>query len=275
VKPSLPAFAILCAFPGAGPAQSLEVYSEMQRTGRDGSVVAADRGATPREILSPALARNAYTSFHIVLSLPEGTAYTLYVGENPERAARAEVWREIYEKRGGTWIPDRLEGVPLPYEGKMNQPGQTTQAFWLDLWVERDALIRRIKVEPQVWAGDRWLSYPMEARIVAATAPGRYKPGPSPAPIDAPADETARRILAAWLCGHPEPLGEPGPASLRDFQVRNARQDTGLAALPGKEEIWRMVGAPDHAAWCASPSRPPAEGPEWYLKIRDALYRLP
>ena len=255
--------------------QSLTVYSEMQRTDPSGQVTAADRGLASREILSPALARNAYTSFHIVLSMPAGSAYALYFGENPEHSARAELWREVYQRHGDSWIPDRLVSISTPYEGKMDQPGQTCQAFWLDVWVERDSPVRRIKIEPEVWIGDRWLTYPIEARIVAATAPRRYTPGPSPASAAAPADETARRILAAWLCGRPEPAGSPGPANLRDFLVRNARQDTGLAERAGKDRIWRTIGAADRGAWCANPARPQSAGAEWYLKVRDTLYRAP
>ena len=30
-------------------------------------------------------------------------------------------------------------------------PGQTTVTFWLDMWVAKNAMVDRIKVEPQLW----------------------------------------------------------------------------------------------------------------------------
>ena len=49
-------------------AQTVTVYSEFTRIDPFGDVVRADPGAKPpREILSPAIPRNAVSSFHIVV----------------------------------------------------------------------------------------------------------------------------------------------------------------------------------------------------------------
>ena len=52
-------------------AQSLRVVSEFQRFDPFGNVVPVDHTGEPREILSPALARNAFASFHVIVTIPE------------------------------------------------------------------------------------------------------------------------------------------------------------------------------------------------------------
>jgi hypothetical protein len=55
---------------------------------------------------------------------------------------------------------------------------------------------------------------------------------------------------------------------------RNVAQHMALA--PAREQLrtlWiKATGLADPAAWCAKPFTPPA-GPEWYLRLRDAIYR--
>src|ERR1700735_5555602 len=46
-------------------AQSVKIYSEVQRIDPFGQIVPIDRSDHPREILSPALLRNAHSTFHI------------------------------------------------------------------------------------------------------------------------------------------------------------------------------------------------------------------
>ena len=108
-------------------AQSLRVYSDLARIDSTGEVTAP---AQPREILSPAIVRNGFTSFQIVVQVKSGTPYWLYVGENPDNAVKVTLYREA---------GDRLERVGSPYQG------DSTQIFWLDLFADRNAMVRRIK----------------------------------------------------------------------------------------------------------------------------------
>ena len=110
--------------------------------------------AEPREILSPAIARNAFSSFQVVVDVPRGTPYQLYVAQNPENAVEVTLYRENSEK---------LERVEQPVSGN------STQVFWMDLWTARDAPVARIKVEPQLHVNNDWVIYPMEARVMSAT----------------------------------------------------------------------------------------------------------
>jgi hypothetical protein len=207
---------------GAARAQSLQVYSEFARLDRDGRVIAHD---TPREILSPALVRNAYTSFQVVVQAGEHTLWRLHVGQNPENAVRVTIYREI----GAS-----LERGDLPVNG------QGAQIFWMDLWVDRNAPVQRIKIEPALYIDGDWVTYPMEARIMETRVP----------------DSANRRPL----CSLPEP---EGPDLMAALQFRNAAQDGALAAQIPEAERNKL------RAFCEAP--PPTEG---YFRIRDYLFRM-
>jgi hypothetical protein len=45
----------------------------------------------------------------------------------------------------------------------------------------------------------------------------------------------------------------------------------GARVLP---EILKLAGAGEAANWCAAPVFPADLGPEWYLRLRDALNRM-
>jgi hypothetical protein len=221
-------------------AQSLRVYSEFARIDAQGEVTAP---AEPREILSPAIVRNGFTSFQIVVQVEPSTPYRLHIGENPEHAVRVTVYRESGEK---------LEPVELPYEGSSTRG--STQVFWMDLWADRDAPVRRIKIEPQLTTenlkGD-WIIYPMEVRVMDAAIQGGGNVNEMP------------------LCApHASSSSEPTPAepSIDGMHLRNWRQDAALARQFPEAGVSRM------RAMCEAP--PPAANPEWYFKIRDYLFRL-
>src|SRR5580704_1228150 len=143
-------------------AQPLRVYSEFAQietmTDAAGKVIAP---AEPREILSPAIVRNGFSSFQVVVDVPRGTPYQLYVAQNPENAVEVTLYREN---------GDNLERVQQPVSGN------GTQVFWIDLWTARDAPVQRIKVEPQLHVNNDWVIYPMEARVMEAIVPdtGRF-----------------------------------------------------------------------------------------------------
>lgn len=220
----------------ASLAQPLRVYSEFAVINAQGEPVAPE---APREILSPAIVRNGLTSFQVVIQVPKGTPATLHVGQNPEDAVKIALYR-----RSG----DRLERVDLPYRS------DSTQVLWMDVWADRDAPVRRVKVEPQLFINDDWVVYPMEARVVAASVPDN-------APVLAAA-LMPWEAMRSFLCG-----GKPGaaPPETGAPHFRNVRQDLALAAKAPKEELQKLFGA------CAAPG---PSNPEAYLRIRDYLLRL-
>ena len=207
-------------------AQSLHVYSEFALINAAGVVTAPQR---PREILSPAIVRNGFTSFQVVVEVAQGTPFWLYIGQNPEDAARVTLYRESGE---------RLEKVEQPAQGS------GTQIFWMDVWVNKDAPVRRIKIEPELNVGSEWVTYPMEARVMEATIP-----------------ESAATVatVRGLVCGTPAVVGAEGVAGMH---ARNAQQDVALSTRVPKEELRRVVACDE------SPD------PEAYMRIRDYLFRM-
>lgn len=289
---ALLAACLAAALTGAAqaPTAALRVYSVFQRIDPFGNVVPADRarraGVGPREILSPGLARNAHASYHIAVTAPAGTPFILYVGQNPGKFLDVAVYKEIYTRRGAQWIPDGLKPVTLPYTGRLPDPsapilGQTSVTFFLDVRVPADARVRRTKLEPQLHLEDRWITWPMEVRILPAVIPQHEMGSAALAGVEEPSDATARRALTTYLCGP----SAAGPATrrgnLRWFIARNAIEDIALArsleSRPGLQllpEILRLAGSGDPAKWCEATVFPQDLGPEWYLRFREALYRL-
>ena len=100
----------------------LRVYSEFQRVDPFGEILAIDRSETPREILSPAVARNAFTSFHVAVTTPPKTGYFLALQSYPADTFRWTLYEEKFVASGDSWIPDTLLEARRPYFGAMPDP---------------------------------------------------------------------------------------------------------------------------------------------------------
>jgi len=251
-------------------AQSLEIYSEFQRVDPFGNIVAIDRAEQPREILSPAVPRGGYASFHLVVSVPPKTNYLLYVATNPLDACRVDLYKEHFVKAGDGWIPDTLAEVHrLPDFGAMpdpddDVPGQNTRVYLLDVWIPPEANPGRFRLEAQLKVG-YWIVRPMEVRIIPARVPdgsgghaaGRAVTLPR---VEEGADAAAAAVLNDYIAG----AFSPTPAeslTVRDLIRRNAIQDMALAgSRQALEKFWKGL--------------PPRKtlGAEWYLRIRDFVY---
>ena len=251
-------------------AQSLEIYSEFQRVDPLGSIVAIDRAEQPREILSPAVARNGYASFHVVVSVPPKTNYLLYVVTNPLDACRVTLYKEHFVKTGGGWIPDALAEVNrLPDFGAMPDPdedipGQNTRVYLLDVWIPPDADPGRFRLEAQLKVG-YWIVRPMEVRVIPARVPdGSGGRGPGRAAtlprVEEGADAAAAAVLNDRISGTLSPAPAE-PLTVREIIRRNAIQDMALAGSPEALEKLRK-GLPNRKTL----------GAEWYLRIRDLVY---
>ncbi len=271
----------LAALAADGWAQTLRMYSEFQRIDPFGAVVAADRAVRPREILSPALARDAHATFQVVIALPAGEPYSLFAVQNPVDAVQVTAYRPIYVQRGTAWIPDELEPLKISATRQIlniarQVPGQTVTVVWLDMWVPANAPVRRTRFEVQLYVGEQWIVYPLELRIVVPAIPLARGPLEPLAPLEAPAAASAAGPLRAYLC-QTTGGGEEGPLSIRGLIRRNARQDVALArSLPSATlagDILAALGGPERAKWCQSPGGASQLGAEWYLRVRDALYR--
>jgi hypothetical protein len=254
----------------------VSVMSDLQRVDPFGETVEEVRQDSRREILSPAIPRNATSSFQILIELPAGKFYYLYVGMNPEDAVTVKVYKEVFaHQSNGRWIPDQLKEVELPYLGSVGSqgiPGQKVEVYWLDITVPKDAPIRRIKVDPQVFFENHWISYPMEVRVVAAQVQGDLPAPGEPAPIQFPVDATAQTVWRSEICAKGEKNRVSGPLSIRQLVERNARQDTALRGRLTAEDVARLLGVKDARTLCEAYAPNPA-GPEVYLRLRDRVLR--
>lgn len=267
----LPILLVLAAAGAA--AQPVEIYSEFQRPGPYGAIVAPDRGWKPREILSPAVARNGFASFHVAITLPPKESYFLYVLPNPVTACRVAVYREHFVKTAAGWIPDRLTELQrLPDYGVAPDPDdgvedQNTRVYLIDLWIPPNADVARFRLEVQVKMAD-WIIRPMEVRVRDARIPdvpaGPDRPLPA---IDLAASAAAAGEFGAWLSGRGLTMPPPGD-TVRGILRRNAIQDLALAGDPG---LWATRVLDLFRANTAF--RTPVWGAEWWLRIRDALLR--
>lgn len=254
---------MLAAVPVA--AQELRLYSEFQRPDPFGAIALPDRGPKPREILSPVLARNAWASFWLACTLPDGAQpATLYIQQNPE-VLEVAIYRASFVKTARGWVPDGLEQVPLPQVFQLPDianpiPNQTTVVFLLDIRVPAKTPAGRMRLQADFYTGDHWLTYPMELRISDAIVPGAHSgAGPLPS-VDARADAPLVGVLRNRFCGAKERGVRVPGLTARRLLRRNAQQD---GALPNAS------ADPSAAAICA---RTPAGSAEWWLTPRRQIY---
>jgi hypothetical protein len=257
----------------AARAQSIEIYSELQRPDPFGGIVAIDSAIHPREILSPAVIRNGHASFHVAVSVPPKETYLLYVVTNPLDACRVALYKEHFAKTKAGWIPDPLTEVHrLPDFGVMPDPddgieGQNTRVYLLDLWLPPNADAARFRLEIQLKVAD-WTVRPMEVRIMRALVPEIPEAkGPATLPdIEQGADAPALGVIREFLAGSTL-RNDPQPLTVRGMLRRNAVQDMMLAASPETLvsrvlDLFRLNHSVMPRLW----------GAEWYLRIRDGLY---
>ncbi|HYO83961.1 MAG TPA: hypothetical protein VES20_21335 [Bryobacteraceae bacterium] len=262
-------------------AEKVLVYSPFTRVDPTGQVVKADRGAVqPRHILSPGIPRNAFSSLRIVVELDKPGGYFLDIGQNPENAVRATLYRENWVETPDGYLPDTLTKVAIPYQGfatDFRVPGQKVVSFWLDMWVDAKAEVDRVKVEPQLWpeSVQDWIVYPMEVRIQQPVVPATKQLAlPELPELGAPADAVAYPFLRAKLCGGKlaPATDPPGQTTGRELLRRNVAQHIALGATLELQPLFtKAAGVTDISRWCKAPATPPA-GPEWYLRFRDLVY---
>lgn len=264
-------------------AQSLRVFSEFQRVGPFGEIVSVDRAPHPREIISPGIACNAFASFHIAVTVPPREPVFLFVGTNPPDVFQISLYEELYAKTSAGWIPDALEPSKMPAFGILPYlplpiPSQNTLSYWMDVWVPFNAKAQRVRLEVLLKVGNGWVMYPMEIRVLPAVVPAFQDRHPTLPPASARAGTAVYGPLRQFICGTRE-TGSEEKLTVRRLIHRNALQDMALARLLESKhpdlrtELLKRAGALDRDAWCESPPAPGELDAEWYLHIRDFLYR--
>jgi hypothetical protein len=275
------------------PAQEIRIYSEFERFDPFGNPVEADRDMLPREIISPAMARNGHLSVHVVVTAPAGTNYFLYSATNPPDILEVTIYREHFAPCGDSYCPDWLTAQPSPSFGVIPEllhnsgspamNNQTTRSYLFDIKATADTPPRRVRVEALLKLAT-WYVAPMEVRIVAPTVP---QPTQSIfkedlAPIDAPSSATARIQLFRYLAGLP-PEWPRQLLRVRDMIQRNAAEDMLLArihetqtseAAPHRDPRFPELNLLSWWPFVYPHTGADQLGAEWYLKVRDFLYRF-
>ena len=254
-------------------AQTLEVHSEFLRVNPLGEILPVDVDPKPREILSPAVVRNAFASFHIVVHSSRPTSYFLFTSTNPPNVFRTTIYKEQFVKRGDDWIPDGLEMLEPPNfgiipESPAGMPSQTACAYLLDVWVPPDAPAGTVRLEAQLKVGT-WIIHPLELRVLPARAPAVAGIGQELPAIELRADEAVTAPLVGYINGTAiaptKRVDSPAPRTLREVIRRNAEQDMALARTLDAKILLPALKQ-------KLPSGP--SGGEWYLGVRDLIYRL-
>jgi hypothetical protein len=269
----------------AGPvhSQSVRVVSEFQRIDPFGEVVRADRTTQPREILSPEVARNAFASFHIAVTVAEREPFFVYVQTNPSDIFHISLYKELYAKTDAGWIPDVLQPVQIPAFDTLPYlplpiPGQNTVSYWMDLWVPAETPVERVRLEVLVKVGRGWVEYPMEVRVMEVVAPSIAERHATLPAVTARADASVYGPFRDFACDRREG-GHEKRLSVRLMIHRNAVQDLALAraregrAGDPRAELLSRAGVVDRKHWCQSPGMLAELGTEWFLRVRDAAYR--
>lgn len=260
-------------------AQEIHIYSEFERFDPFGNPVAADRDPAPREILSPAVPRNGHLSLHVVITGPAGSNYLLYTGTNPPGILSVKLYREYFTACGNDFCPDWLAEQASPAFGAIPEfrhdlarpamDRQTTRCYLLDIWAPPDTPPRRVRVEALLKTGT-WQVAPLEVRVLApilAPMDAEVARTEDVAPLEAPSSATARIQLFRYLARLPAEL-PPQVLRVRDVIQRNAAEDMLLAKSFGAAPF------PDLNLLSWWPFVYPGPGAEWYLRVRDFLYRF-
>ncbi len=174
---------------GLRAAMAVEVTAlpEHLRPDPFGGIVAVDRtgdDAQPaaygaRRPLTLTGARNGYVSFHLVVKIPDTSAYRLNFSlEDKTGKIQADVFREWFHftEPDESYYPDALVPVSLPYSSQIPDPDnriekQTAQAFWVDVWIPADTTPSVYMGAVTLESGKRKHVLPIRLSVLPAVIP--------------------------------------------------------------------------------------------------------
>lgn len=169
-------------------AADLEALPEFLRSDPFGAIVAPDRSAanlasiiygTPRRITLTAC-RSGYISFHLVVKLPSPTVYTLDVAiVDPTNKVQIDLFREWFHVTDSDkhYYPDALIPVHTTYSSRLPEPDnaipkQTTQAFWVDVYIAPDTRPGTMSGWARLKAGGKITNLPIQLTVLGSVIPG-------------------------------------------------------------------------------------------------------
>jgi hypothetical protein len=166
----LVSLALTCA------AADLSVLPAHIRSDPFGQVVPADRSAAVSPARSIALEspRAAYVSCRILVSDSQPASYTLSLA-GPLTAEIHREWFHFLPARK-LYYPDALVPVTSPHRAQLPDasnrvPNQTTQSFWLDIWVPADLRPGPYTVTATLEANGTKSTLPIQVQVLDAVVP--------------------------------------------------------------------------------------------------------
>ncbi len=185
-------FVLICGLTAAVPLAAqpagvrLEATPQYLRPDPFGGIVAADAGEGKsggptgfQNSIHLESARGGYASFHLVVKMPQAGPYSLDL-RFPQGAGKlqADLFREWFHFTNSDkhYYPDALIPITAPYQSSLPEPdnriaGQTAQAFWVDLWIPRDAEPKTYRVSAVLRAAGQEHSLPIELKVLTAVIP--------------------------------------------------------------------------------------------------------
>lgn len=169
---------LLLLFCAAGVclAAEISVLPAHIRADGAGRVVEADRsaGVEPARKMTLVSPRAAYASCRVLVSSARPAAYTLSA-TGPFEVELFREWLHLIPSRK-VYYPDALIPVAAPFSGQLPDAenrvdGQTTQPFWVDIWIPADARPGTHRVQVTLESGGRTTRLPIDVRVLDAVTP--------------------------------------------------------------------------------------------------------
>ena len=154
-------------------AAELSALPEHLRPDPFGAVVQPDAAAGEPFLHALKLtgSRGGWVSAHIVAKAAGD--YSLSVSLD---RLKPELYREWFHAVRSAWYPDALVPVSLPYRSRLPEPdnripNQTTQAFWLDIWIAPETPPGTYRGEAMLENAGSRASLPVEIEVLRASIP--------------------------------------------------------------------------------------------------------
>ncbi|MEO7145846.1 MAG: hypothetical protein ABI165_20315 [Bryobacteraceae bacterium] len=164
-------------FAGQCLALELRGLPEFFRPDPFGGIVECDRaGATWLDTVKLTAARGGYASFH--LSATNGDGDMRESELSVEFPLPADIYREWFHFNAPDrrYYPDALIPVHSPYRFPIPEPdnripGQTAQAFWIDLWIPASTVPQMYRGQAKLVSGSGQKIVPIELTVLPAVVP--------------------------------------------------------------------------------------------------------
>ena len=180
-------FAFLLFFPIQGLAASLEALPEFLRPDPFGGIVTPDQGGASlrtslydgrHRVVLKGL-RGGYVSFQLVVKSGAPGAYTLDVSlDDPVHRIQTDLFREWFHFTDSDkhYYPDALVPVHSTYKSILPEPDnkidhQTAQAFWVDVYVPRDAKPGTFPGKARLKFGSSTVAIPLQLTVIDRAIP--------------------------------------------------------------------------------------------------------